>query len=93
MFMQRLHHLIRGVKLTFTGGRISLKVAFKGPNVILGLNKHNYSLTRGKGLSAAAGSNKVEGRILPAGLVFAACFFCDLPQAVQWSERAAFFSE
>ena len=27
----------RGVKLTFTGGPISLKVAFKGPNVILGL--------------------------------------------------------
>ena len=27
----------RGVKLIFTGGHISLMVAFKGPNVILGL--------------------------------------------------------
>ena len=32
-----------------------LTVAFKGPNVILGLYKCNYSLTRGKELSAAAG--------------------------------------
>ena len=32
-----------GVKLIFTRGHISLEVAFKGPNVILGL--YNYSLT------------------------------------------------
>ena len=52
----------RGVKLLFTGGHISLAVAFKGPNVtlglynnvILGLYKCNYSLTRGKEFSAAA---------------------------------------
>ena len=35
----------RGVRLIFTGGHISLTVAFKGPNVILGLYKCNYSLT------------------------------------------------
>ena len=38
----------RGVKLIFTRGHISLMVAFKGPNVILGLYKCKYSLTRGK---------------------------------------------
>ena len=44
----------RGVKLIFTGGHISLEVAFKGPNVTLGLYKCNYFLTRGKELGAAA---------------------------------------
>ena len=44
----------RGVKLIFIRGHISLKVAFKGPNVLLGLCKYNSSLTRGKELSAAA---------------------------------------
>ena len=43
---------LRGVKLIFTRGHISLVVAFKGPNVISGLYKCNYSLTRGKELSA-----------------------------------------
>ena len=43
-----------GVKLIFTRGHISLVVAFRGPNVILGLYKCNYSLTRGKELGAAA---------------------------------------
>ena len=38
----------RRIKLVFTGSRISLEVAFKGLNVILGLYKCNYSLTRGK---------------------------------------------
>ena len=47
--------LKQGVKLIFTGGHISLVVAFKGLNVILGLYKCNYSLTRGKELSTAAG--------------------------------------
>ena len=37
--------LSQGVKLIFTGGHIGLAVAFKGPNVILGLYKCNYSLT------------------------------------------------
>ena len=45
----------RDAKLIFTGGYISLAVAFEGPNVILGLCKCNYSLTRGKELGAAAG--------------------------------------
>ena len=35
-------------------GHISLEVAFKGPNVILGLCKCNYSLTRGKEPGVAA---------------------------------------
>ena len=43
----------RGVKLIFTGGHLSLVVAFKGPKVILGLYECNYSLTRGKELSDA----------------------------------------
>ena len=43
------------VKFIFTGGHISLTVAFRGPEVILGLYKCNHSLTRGKGLSAATG--------------------------------------
>ena len=42
-----------GVKVIFTGGHISLAVAFKGLNVILGLYKYNDSLTRGKELGAA----------------------------------------
>ena len=33
----------RGVKLILAGGHISLAVAFKGPDVILGLCKWNYS--------------------------------------------------
>ena len=45
----------RGVKLIFTGGHISLEIAFKGPNVILGLCKCNYSLTVKRELGAAAG--------------------------------------
>ena len=45
----------RGIKLTFTGGHISLVVAFKGLNVISGLYKYKYFLTRGKELHAAAG--------------------------------------
>ena len=42
-----------GVKLIFTGGHVNLVVAFKGPNVTLGLCTCNYSLTRGKELGAA----------------------------------------
>ena len=40
----------RGIELIFTGGHISLAVAFKQLNVILGLHKRNYSLTRVKEL-------------------------------------------
>ena len=43
------------MKLIFTGGHISLEVAFKWPNVILKLYKCNYSLTRGKELGTATG--------------------------------------
>ena len=46
-------HLGQGCQTYFHRGHISLAVAFKGPNVILGLYKWNYSLTRGKELSAA----------------------------------------
>ena len=45
---------IRGIKFIFIGGHISLTVAFKGLNVILGLYKCSYSLTRGKELCTAA---------------------------------------
>ena len=48
--METLRHQSRAVKLTFTGGHISLAVAIEGPNVVLGLYKCNYSLTRGKEL-------------------------------------------
>ena len=44
-----------GVKLIFTGGHISLEVAFKGPNIILGVYKCNYSLTVKRELGSAAG--------------------------------------
>ena len=44
-----------GVSNSFSlGGHTSLVVAFKGLNVILGLYKCNYSLTKGKELSVAA---------------------------------------
>ena len=45
----------KGLKLIFTRGYISLAVAFKGPNINLGLYMCNFSLTRGKELSTAAG--------------------------------------
>ena len=45
----------RGVKLIFTRGHISLAVAFKGPNVILGLYTCNYSLAVKGELGTAAG--------------------------------------
>ena len=44
----------RGIKLIFTGGRISLMVAFKGLKVILGLYTCNYSLTVKQKLGVAA---------------------------------------
>ena len=48
----------RGVKFIFMGGHVSLAVAFKGPNVTLGLYECNYSLTAEWELSAAAGWEK-----------------------------------
>ena len=50
----RYNVYFRGVKLIFTRGHISIVAAFKGPNVILGLYKCNYSLTRGKEFGATA---------------------------------------
>ena len=44
------------------GGHVSLAVAFKGPNVILGLCTCNCSFTRGKELSAAPGGTEVLAR-------------------------------
>ena len=51
---ERRHGWGRGVKLIVTGGHISLEVAFKGLNIISGLYKRNYTLTRGKELGTAA---------------------------------------
>ena len=42
-----IHLGLRGLKLISTRGHISLRVAFKGPNVTLGLYTCNYHLTRG----------------------------------------------
>ena len=55
----------RGVTLTFTGGHISLMVAFKGQNVILGLYKCNYSLTRGKELYIRSFEGNQEADVAP----------------------------
>ena len=52
-----------GVSTHFYLGYISLLVAFKGPNVILGLYKCKYFLTRVKELGALPGRNKVPGWI------------------------------
>lgn len=46
--------LKQGVKLIFIRDHIDLVDAFKGLNIILGLYKYNYCLTRGKDLGAAA---------------------------------------
>ena len=53
----------RGVKLIFTGDHISLAVAFKGPNVILGLYKCNYSLIGARSSVLPPSRNKVLDRI------------------------------
>ena len=58
---------ISGVKLIFTGGHISLKVAFKGLNEILGLNKYNYPLLEERSSALPLGRNKVLGRIKQGG--------------------------
>ena len=57
----------QAVKLILTGGHVSLAVAFKGPNVTLGLCTHNYSLTRGKELALPLGTDKVLGRVQGGG--------------------------
>ena len=63
LILQASYILSRGVKLIFTGGHVSLVVAFKGLNIILGLYKCiNYSLTRGKELGTAAGWKQGAGQ-------------------------------
>ena len=57
----------RAVTLLFTGGHISLAVAFKGPKVILGLCKCNYSLTVKRELGTAAGWKQGGGLDLARG--------------------------
>ena len=57
----------RDVKLIFTRGHISLTVAFKGPNVILGLYKCNYSLTGKQELGAVARQKQGGGLDLARG--------------------------
>ena len=44
---------------------MSLMVAFKGPNVILGLYKCNYSLTRGKELYIRPFEGNLEVDVAP----------------------------
>ena len=73
----------RGVKLIFTGDHISLAVALKGPSVILGPYKCNYSLTVKRELGAATGQKHGAG---PDKIVWRAGFgsqaLC-LPPVVQ----------
>ena len=74
-YPQGLVPIRAGVKLIFNGGHISFEVAFKGLNVILGLYKCNYSLTRGKELyiqlfegnhevDVALGENEFDNSVL-----------------------------
>ena len=68
MGQEKSQGLDRGVELIFTGGHISLVVAFKGLNVILGLCKCNYSLQQLCESSVLApGRNKVPGQIKQGG--------------------------
>ena len=55
----------RDVKLIFPRGHISFVVTFKGPNVILGLYKCNYSLTRGKELYIQPSEGNSEADVAP----------------------------
>ena len=57
--------ILPGVKLIVTRGHISLTVAFKGPNVILGLYKCNYSLTRGKEFYIWPFEDNLEADVAP----------------------------
>ena len=57
--------LEQGVKLIFTRGHFSLAVAFKELNVILGLHKCNYFLTRGKELFIGPFKGNLEADVAP----------------------------
>ena len=54
-----------GCQTHFHWGHISLTVAFKGPNTILGLYKCNYSLTRGKELYIGPFEGNHEADVAP----------------------------
>ena len=53
-FKKTISIVDQGCQTHLRRGPLSLKVAFKGPNVIFRLYKCNYSLIRGKELRAAA---------------------------------------
>ena len=54
-------NLGQGCQTHVTGDHSCLMVALKGPNIILGLYKCNYFLTRGKELCTAAGQKQGAG--------------------------------
>ena len=64
----------------FTGGHLSLVVAFKGPNVTLGPCKCNCSLTVKQELGAAAGKKQGGG---PTGPCF--CHLWPRVRATRWN--------
>ena len=59
----------------FAGGHIRLVAAIKGPNVILGLYKCNYSLTSESSV-LLLGRNKALGRMKQGGGLDSACGPC-----------------
>ena len=60
-----INDIEQGVKLIFTRGHISITVAFKGRNVILGLYKCDYSLARGKELYIRPFEGNSEADVAP----------------------------
>ena len=57
---------MRGVKVIFTRGHVSLAVAFKGLKVSFGLYKCYYSLTRGKELYIRPFEGNLETDVAPS---------------------------
>ena len=57
--------LSQGCQTHFHRGHISLEAAFRGPHVILGLYKCNYSLTRGKELYIRPFESNHEADVAP----------------------------
>ena len=74
----------RGVKLIFTGGHVSLVVAFKGSNVILVLYKYNYPLSKSSG--QPLGRNKVPGQIKQGGSPDSASRPCVCHLYAKWNK-------
>ena len=62
------HAVDQGCQTNFHQGHISLTVAFKGPNVILGLYKHNYSLSVKRELSMGMDRTRWRARFSPWAL-------------------------